>query len=274
MENGIGVSFFTSAGRYIGGLSSENMYSTERVRKQILYSEDETFALSMAKKFVKAKIANQIVVAKRYMNKNDDLNAKLFPLRNAKRKVEQATNLKQVMGFEGLAARSYFSILSENMPEGFEFKKRNRPAEDPFNAMLNFGYSLLTKEICGELVNRRVMPQIGLMHREHDTMPALACDLIEEWRPVIVDSTVLSLIHGNEIKKEMFFYEEYQCKMKPEALKILLTKLEKKMYTQMQYLEYINKPVSYRKAIWHQAERMGKVLDTGNADYYKAVMLR
>ncbi len=276
LENNIRVSFFTSAGRYYGSLITASPDSVTRLRGQFKYTDDVDFSLIMSKKFIYAKIHNQIVVASRYIkNTNIAANHSLYLLRKIIRKIPECTSKKALMGYEGLASRLYFDVLSKIIVEGFQFDHRTRrPAADPFNTMLNIGYSLLTKEINGELINRCVSPYIGFMHSGHDKSPALTCDLIEEWRPVIVDSVVLSLIQGHEISPEMFEYKETKCLIDPSGFTIMLAKLEAKMRTENRYLSYINKPLTFRAALWHQAEKIGRVFDTGNTQLYSPVIIR
>ena len=276
MENGIQVSFFTQAGRYYGKLSSARLSDIDRLRKQMKVTENEEFSLEIAKKIMCAKINNQYVVVKRYMKgQSEKKKTLLFPMRNARRKVPFAKTLQQVMGYEGISARTYFSMLSDIVNENFRFNGRNRrPPNDPFNAMLSFGYSLLTKEVFGEIENRGLNAYVGFIHSERDRIPALACDLVEEWRAIIVDSAVMSLIQGNEVKTDMFMTDKTQCQMDSKMIKILLAKIEKKMHTRMHYLPYIQKEVTFREAIWFQISRLAKAIETGNPDIYFPIYIR
>lgn len=165
MENDIQVSFFTQSGRYYGKLSAARNSNIDRTRKQIKVADDEEFSLKIAKRIMHAKINNQYVVAKRYMRgQKEKKKVLLFPMRDARRKIEDAKTLHQVMGYEGISARTYFFALSDVINERFQFNGRNRkPPRDPFNAMLSFCYSLLTKEILGQIENRGLNAYIGFI---------------------------------------------------------------------------------------------------------------
>lgn len=169
----------------------------------------------------------------------------------------------------------YFEALAGSVEERFYFRGRSkRPAKDPFNAMLNMGYSMLSQEIKGELENHGLCAYAGFLHQDRAQHAALVSDMIEEWRAVIVDSTVLSLIQGHEIGTEHFYFEEENCLFTKEGLRIFIAKLERKMFTQTKYLEYIDKPMDFRKAIWHQCECMARLVETGNMDCYQPVVIR
>ena len=98
--------------------------------------------------------------------------------------------------------------------------------------------------------------------------------MLEEWRATIVDSVVLSLIQGREISIEDFAIEDGRTIISQKAMRTLLIKLEKRMHTPIKYLGYIEKPVSFRQAIWHQAERMAKAIEDGNPYLYEPIYIR
>lgn len=276
LNNNTKVGFFSRCGVYKGALSPVLNVNTERLRKQMLLTDEETFCLKIAKQIVPAKIKNQITILRRYSGNNEMIRARIDKLlRIANWKVKHAENLNQIIGYEGIASRHYFELLSSVIETDFRFEKRNRrPTKDPFNSMLNIGYSLLTKEIYGELDNRSLNPYFGFIHKEKRGHPALASDMIEEWRPVIVDSTVLSLVQGHEIEREEFELDDQGYRMSDDALRKLLNKLEQKMETPMRYLKHIERPLTFREAIWHQAERMSKTIDRVDACYYVPILIR
>lgn len=112
--------------------------------------------------------------------------------------------LDELRGLEGSAARSYFEVLQDLITPsaiGFLFDGRNRrPPRDPVNALLSFGYALLLNDCRGALEAVGLDPQIGFLHEVRPGKPALALDLMEEFRSPLVDRLVLSLINRGQIK--------------------------------------------------------------------------
>lgn len=277
LERGIPVSFFTQTGKYYGSLTSMVHNNIEREKKQIMLFQNEEFSLELSKLVINAKINNQLVVARRYSkNNSNEEKEKINKLKEIRWKSKNAINKNQLLGYEGIASRYYFHILSSVINKDFYFSNRNkRPALDPFNAMLNLGYSILSKEICGVLENVELSAYSGFLHENCKNHMTLVSDMIEEWRAVIVDSTILSLIQGNEIDVDMFEIQENGfCKIKNEGIKIFITKLEQKMSTEMNYLSYISKPISFRMALWHQVEKLVKAIENNNASIYKPIIIR
>lgn len=278
LRKGIRISFFSRVGSYYGCLLSTGHVNIKRLKQQIFLSENPEFCLSLSKKLIEAKINNQLVVAKRYLRtaglKDED---SLFQIKNSRKKVLEAESIEQLMGYEGIASRYYFKMIASLVEEDFQFEGRNRrPPRDPFNSMLSLGYTLVMYEIYGEIENRGLNPYAGFLHQDRERHPTLASDLMEEWRPVLIDAVVLSLIQGHEIRKEHFYYDEESgaCLLKEDGMKIFFRKLENKLHSEMKYLEYVLQRTSFRRAIWHQVGLLVKAIESNDADQYIPLRIR
>lgn len=278
LKRGIRVSFFSKVGTYFGCLLSTGHIDIKRLKKQIFLSENKTFCIELSKKIIEAKMNNQLVVAKRYLRTAKmDENESIFQIVNARKKVQSADSIEEIMGYEGIASRYYFKILASLVEEEFRFQGRNRrPPKDPFNAMLSLGYTLLMYELYGEIENRGLNPYAGFLHQDRERHPTLASDLMEEWRPVLVDSVVLSLIQGHEIHIEEFYYDEETgaCFLSQQGMNLFLRKLENKLHSEARYLEYLVGRTSFRRAIWHQVGRLVKAIESEDVNEYIPVKIR
>lgn len=224
LKRGIPVSYFSRSGSYFGRLSSTAHTNISRLKKQIQMSENSGFALELSKRIINAKIHNQSVLLRRYMRRSDMENTEEIKQINILgKKVSACTSINQLMGYEGIAARYYFQLLGKLVREEFRFDGRSRrPPKDPFNSMLSLGYTLLMYEIVGEIESHSLNAYCGYLHQDRERHPTLASDLMEEWRAVLIDSTVMSLIQGKEIKIEEFERdgESGGYYLKPSAMKI------------------------------------------------------
>lgn len=131
-------------------------------------------------------------------------------------------------------------------------------------------------EIYGKIEAKGLNPYFGFMHSYRDGHPALCSDLIEEWRAVIVDSTVLSLVQGNEIDLDAFYKNEETggVYLNKDCMKIFIKKLEHKINSENKYLEYIDYPVPFRRAIELQINSFSKVLDKMDFEEYQPLIIR
>ncbi len=120
-----------------------------------------------------------------------------------------ANTRDEVMGLEGAAANGYFRALGLMVPEPLRFHGRSRrPPLDLINAALSFGYTILVGEAVTALTAAGLDPAIGLLHTPTERRPSLALDLIEEFRPYVVDQIVLTAATGATLQPEHARTEE------------------------------------------------------------------
>ncbi len=277
LMQGINVSFFSKGGRYFGRLHSTGHVKTERQRMQCaLYDTD--FALQLSKRIISAKIKNQEVVLRRYERSS---NVALKDIHNmmsiCRSKLDNCESVYEIMGYEGQSAKYYFDGLSKCIKDEFVFHGRSRrPPLDEFNSMIGLGYSVLMNEIYGKIEEKGLNPYFGFMHRDAENHPTLASDLMEEWRAVIVDATVMSIINGNEISKDEFDnnLDEPGCYLNKKGVGILIKKLERKLQTDVRYLDYIDYPVDFRHAMLLQVNQLVKAMENEDASMYHPILIR
>lgn len=277
LKRGIPVSYFSKGGSYFGRLQSTGHISAERQRKQCALYE-AAFAIDLAKSIISAKLKNQMVVLKRYeKSRNISVEQSLKMLHICREKVTGCQTIPELTGYEGQGAKAYFDGLSVLIDQEFRFQGRNkRPPRDEFNSMISLGYSILMNELYGKIEAKGLNPYFGFIHRDKEKHPTLASDMMEEWRAVIVDSTVMSMINGHEIQKEDFVIdiEEPGCFLTKNGLKIYLSKLEKKFQTEVRYLSYVDYAVSFRRGIALQVEQLVKAIEAEDAALYKPIEIR
>lgn len=277
LTHGIPVSFFSKGGSYFGRVVSTGHIKASLQRKQsALYDTD--FALQLSKRIMEAKMQNQLVVMKRYgKSRRVDLSECEKMIHIGMEKVLRAESIPEVIGYEGMAAKYYFQGLAKCVEKDFYFQGRSRrPPRDEFNSMLSLGYSMLMNELYGEIEMAGLNPYFGFVHRDAEKHPTLASDLMEEWRAVIVDSVVMSMINGHEIFLDDFTtdIESPGYFLTKEGLKKFLSKMDKKMLTTVKYLSYVNYPVSFRRGIALQIEQLVHAIQEEDAEIYQPIRIR
>ena len=275
LKKGIPVSFFSKGGKYFGRLQSTGHVNVERQRQQCkLY--DSVFSVELAKQILRGKIYNQRILLSRYArSKKVDVEKNLIEMKNYISKIENCPTVLSIMGYEGQSAKEYFDGLSRVIEPDFTFHGRNRrPPKDPFNSLISLGYSILMNEIYVKLEERGLNPYFGFIHRDQEKHPTLASDLMEEWRPVIVDSLAMSLLNGHEMTKEHFQwdYDNPGCFLTHDGMKIFLNKFEKKLRTEVQYLP--GSALSFRRARTHQVNLLIQAVETEDAKLYEPICIR
>ena len=206
LELGIDVSYFSPAGRFIGLLRGLPASGVDARRGQYRLFELPGVRLQLAREVIRAKIHNQRVMLMR----NGDAPERVLSLMSGFRDAtESARDLTTLLGIEGGAAALYFeqfeSMLKQRDDWKFDWRGRNRrPPRDPVNALLSLGYSMLAKELTGVCHSVGLDPFLGFMHQPRYGRPALALDLMEEFRPLVADSVAISLINRGELGPEDF----------------------------------------------------------------------
>lgn len=203
LVRGIPVSYLTRSGRLLGttlGMLGNNVEL--RVSQHELH-RDEAKRLEVARVIVRAKIRNQRTLLRR--NDRGEPADALNEMSSLASAATKAAAVDELMGLEGRAARVYFERLSaviRDRTDGeLEMKGRSkRPPRDPVNAMLSFGYSVLAKDMTAITHRVGFDPMVGFLHSRGFGRPALALDLMEEFRPLIVDSTVLRMVAQKQAK--------------------------------------------------------------------------
>lgn len=275
-EAGKPVSYFSQGGWFYGittGLNSKNIF----LRKaQFRLAEEEWFQLNVARRLVAGKIRNQRTMLQR--NHLEPSPQSLLSLKQMVEQAERASSLEQLLGIEGNAARVYFGdfagmIKLEPDEKGdpaqfrFDFSGRNRrPPRDAVNAMLSLGYSLLTKDFTIACYAVGFDPFMGFYHQPRFGRPALALDLMEPFRPLVVDSAVLTAINTRMVTPQDFVQAGPGVALTPAGRKGFFRAYELKMDTLVTHpiFEY---RVSYRRLLEIQARLLSRVLEGEIGEY-------
>ncbi len=197
VQQGVGVHWMTYGGHHIASLSTTEG-SAHRQARQFAALAKEEVRLALAKRLVLGKGQNQLRIALRLTRdaRTVTMAHEISEMRLSLRRVDGVTNARALLGYEGLAARSYFAILKElskDLPIRFSGRSR-RPPRDEFNAILSFGYGMLYRLVLGAIVGVGLHPGLGIYHQLRSSAMPLALDLMELFRVPIVDVAVWAAV--------------------------------------------------------------------------------
>ncbi|MEZ5085597.1 MAG: CRISPR-associated endonuclease Cas1 [Tessaracoccus sp.] len=206
----IDVVLASRRGNYQGAIVNDRWPArASRVRAQLgLMGTDRE--IQLARKVVAAKIGHQVTVLRKFGRRQhaDEIKSTVHHIKQLERMIPDANNRDELMGLEGAAAKVYWPQVGRLMPEGMGFTLRSRqPPMDVPNAALSYLYTILLGECITALHASGLDPDLGVLHAQNDRRPSLALDLMEEFRPLIVDRIVLETArrkqlgpnHGREI---------------------------------------------------------------------------
>lgn len=275
-EAGIPIVHVSRGGWFYGitsGLALRNAYDRAA---QFHAAGQPDRRLALARAVVTAKGMNQRTMLRR--NASPKPEAALARIKRLLRDVATAPSPGTLLGIEGAVAAHYFEHFGRMLkPRDFDadwdFANRNRrPPLDPVNALLSFGYSLLAKECTVAVMAEGLDPWWGLYHQPRHGRPALALDVMEEFRPLIVDSAVISAVNTGMVTKRDFVFGASGCALGDRGRKAFISAYEARL-DQLVTHPLFNYRCSWRAMIRVQARLLARWL-RGDVPAYTGITTR
>lgn len=264
-QRNIDLSFMSGNGRFLARVTGEVKGNVTLRKQQYRISDDREARVQIARNFILGKVYNSRWILERairdYAMRLDTemIKRKSLFLAQSLEKIRKCESAEELLGLEGEAASVYFSAFDEmilQQKEDFYFHGRNkRPPLDNVNAMLSFGYSLLAG-MCGAALEAVGLdPYVGFFHTDRPGRMSLALDIMEEFRSVMVDRFVLTLINKKIVKEKYFIKKENGAViMTDEGRKIFLSSWQSRKQ------ETIKHPFLDEKIEWGMVPYMQSML--------------
>lgn len=279
----ISVSFLTEYGNFLASLRAPIQGNVLLRREQYRFADSPLNSMQIARNCVLGKISNCCVVLKRTIRDHQDkvdiprIDEVLKTENQLIVCTQHAENLDELRGYEGLAAAKYFSVFDEmivGQKSDFPFINRNRrPPTDNVNALLSYIYTILSHDIRSALETVGLDPSVGFLHRDRPGRYGLALDLMEEFRPVIADRLVLSLVNRGQVKGSDFTQSITQAvTMNDSARKTVLTSYQQRKQEKI-YHPFIKEDVPIGMLFFIQANLLARHI-RGDIDGYPAFFWR
>ncbi len=241
MQAEIPVSWFTTGGWFVGHTVGTGHRNVTVREAQFRAAFDGRRCLDLARGLVRAKVRNSRTLLRRNWRaakgEGPGKDRALGRLKRIAVEAETAVNTQQLLGFEGEAAAIYFRFFDRMLAssagaevEQFSFATRNRrPPTDPVNAMLSLAYALLTRTFTNVASSVGLDPYLGFYHRPRHGRPALALDLMEPFRPIVADSSVVQVINNGEVRPAHFVWNGNACALKPAGRRAFIAAFERRL---------------------------------------------
>ncbi len=299
-EQEIPIAYFSMGGWFYGLTRGHGLKNVHTRIRQFAAASNPLQCLALAQKIVQAKIRNHRTMLMRLHVQPPA--AAVQGMKEIAGRVPSARGLDELLGMEGAAAAIYFQNfagmikvgeddLDDEIPglemtpsaeksrkaeaEAFTFdftQRRRRPPPDPVNALLGLAYSLLAKDCTIASLAVGFDPYVGFYHQPRHGRPALALDLMEEFRPLIAESTVLTAINNRMIHSGHFVRAGDAVNLSPQGRKAFFQAYEQRMNTLITHPVFDYK-VSYRRVLELQARLLARHL-TGEIPEYVPMVTR
>jgi len=248
------VAFLTTAGRLVAMMDPMGPTSAAVRAAQVRSLDRPEKALDLARAVTLAKIVNQRTLLMR--NHADPPKRVASDLQDCVNAASRAAPLDELRGHEGAAAAIYFrqfrgmfkgdagEIAAEFDANG----RQRRPPPDPINAVLSFGYSMLTNECVAACRLASLEPTLGALHATRPGRPALALDLVEPFRPLIADSVAVSAFNRGELTEGHFLRTAAGCALTAPGRKGFFSAYGRRMDTEVRHPVFDYR-LSYRRML-------------------------
>jgi CRISPR-associated protein Cas1 len=274
LESETDTVFLTLQGRYKGRLVGPSGGNIQLRLHQYRRYSDPSWALETARAIVVAKLHNTRTLLRRYARRMGEGASEERPLSEAADQLDEliaaagrCRAVNALSGVEGRGAAVYFSVFRRLIQgEEWEFGGRNRrPPRDPVNALLSFGYTVLTHNVESAVRAVGLDPYLGFLHQVAYNRPSLALDLVEEFRAIVVDSVVLRCLNNNIIQPRHFDVNPegtYPVLLDDAGRGVFIRELESRLNLEFKHPDS-DERVTYRRCFEMQARRMARCLQSG-----------
>jgi CRISPR-associated protein Cas1 len=267
MRREIPVTYLSYGGWFLGHSIGTGHRNVETRTHQYRASFDSGMCVRLARRLVAGKIANCRTMLRRNVREENSVSDELLVgLQSDLKHALRAVALEELLGIEGSSASRYYrrfpDMLKKEDGEGlcFDFETRNRrPPKDPVNAMLSFAYSMLAREWTITLAAVGLDPYRGFYHQPRFGRPALALDMMEPFRPLVADSTVITAINNGEVKPDDFISAAGSCNLTDKGRKRFIGAFERRMNHEVTHPIFKYK-ISYRRLLEVQARLLIRFL--------------
>ena len=250
-SNNIVVHFFNYYEGYSGSYYPKNQYNSGK----LLVKQVEKFnsdRLVIARNIVAGIGVNIKEVLYHYYKHNKKEVKKTIDwiTKDFFRRVEDSTNIKELMAIEGELWQRFYSEFKNFLPEDFIMNKRvKRPPDNPINAMISFGNSLLYTKTISSIYRTHLDQRISFLHEPSEGRFSLSLDISEVFKPVIVYKTIFDLVNNKKIQVSKHFDKKVNyCLLNEEGRNIFITAFEERMEAVFNHPK-LKRRVSYRTAI-------------------------
>lgn len=250
-QNNIIVHFFNYYGGYSGTYYPRDHYLSGKliVKQALKYQNDR---LDIARAIVKGIGLNIYEVLYHYykhdkkeVKETTDWIKKIFLPQ-----VEQAGDVKELMAYEGEVWLRFYQDFQYFLPEDFVMNKRvKRPTDNPMNALVSFGNTLLYTKTISAIYQTHLDQRISFLHEPSEGRFSLSLDLSEVFKPAIVFKTIFELVNNRRIQVEKHFVKDVNyCILNEEGRKIFIKAFEERMDSVFMHSK-LKRKVSYRTAL-------------------------
>jgi CRISPR-associated protein Cas1 len=255
----IPVHFFGYYGYYESTLiPSESLLSGEMHIKQAEFYLRPDKRLFLAKKIIEGAAKNILKNLEYYQNEGRDLSLEILSIKNNLANLDTYTDVSELMAIEGSIRNQYYKAFQKILKDTFQFEGRTKhPPDNPINAMISFGNSLLYTVTINAIYHTQLDQTISFLHEPSERRFSLSLDISEIFKPLIVDRTIFKLVNKDIITENDFIKELNSCLLNKSGKEKFIKDFEERLKTTIKHRE-LGRNVTYERLIYLECLKISK----------------
>ena len=239
--------------------------------KQVEHYQDATKRMQIARELVKGAVYNILRNLKYYASRNKDVQEWIDAIEKEATGIEDTQTTSELMGVEGRIRQHYYQSFNVILNTEMAFEKRvRRPPDNPINALISFGNSMMYSATVTEIYRTQLNPTISYLHEPGERRFSLSLDLAEIFKPVIVDRLIFKLVNNGQLNESDFDQQLDYCYLKEDGRKLFLKEFDDRLNTTIQHRR-LKRHVSYRRLVRLECYKIIKhLMDMETYEGFKA----
>jgi CRISPR-associated protein Cas1 len=260
-QKNVPVHIFNYYGYYSGSYyPREYLNSGFLLVRQVEHYQKKRKRMVIAKEFVKSAAHNILKNLNYYANRKKDIEQWIAEIEQEAANIDDVKNVSELMGIEGRIRQKYYQSFNDILNSEMTFTKRvRRPPDNPLNALISFGNSLMYSAALTEIYRTQLNPTVSFLHEPGERRFSLSLDLAEIFKPIIVDRAIFKLVNKQMLSEGDFEQDLDACYLKDNGRKIFLAEFDERLNTTIQHRR-LKRNVSYKHLIRLECYKLQKHL--------------
>ena len=242
---------FNYYGYYSGSYyPREYLNSGSLLVKQVQHYEKPAKRMTIAHEFVESAVFNMLRILRYHTNRNKDCSAQIESIEHTLTESRKAKNTNELMGYEGTIRDTYYTAFNTILTLKTPFEKRvRRPPDNPINALISFGNSMMYSACLTEIYRTQLNPTISFLHEPGDRRFSLSLDLAEIFKPLIIDRIIFRLFNRRQLDESKHFETSVDgCYLNETGRKLFIAEFDEQLKQTISHRR-LKRHVSYQRLI-------------------------
>ena len=242
---------FNYYGYYSGSYyPREYLNSGSLLVKQVQHYEKSAKRMPLAHQFVESAVFNMLRILRYHTNRGKDCNAQIETIEAILTESRTAKNINELMGYEGAIRDTYYTAFNTILELKTPFETRvRRPPDNPINAIISFGNSMMYTSCLAEIYRTQLNPTISFLHEPGERRFSLSLDLAEIFKPLIIDRIIFRLFNRRQLNESKHFETSVEgCYLNEKGRRLFISAFDEQLKQTVSHRK-LKRHVSYQRLI-------------------------